>query len=57
MFFPQIGYFAWRVSLVPKVMGKSSGASANEAMLYAQGVMSIQMYFTNLHLSSKVYSS
>ena len=41
MFFPQIGSFAWRMSLVPKVMGKSRGAAANDAMLYAQSVMSI----------------
>ena len=40
MFFSQIGHFAWRVSLVPKVMGKSRGASTNDAMLYAQCVMS-----------------
>ena len=36
MCFPQIEPFAWRVSLVPKVMGKSSGASANDTMLYGQ---------------------
>ena len=41
MFFPQIEFFARRVLLVPKVMRKSSGASANDAILYALSVMSI----------------
>ena len=41
MFFPQIGTFAWKVPLVPKIMGKSSGTSENDSILHAQSVMSI----------------
>ena len=42
---------------MPKVMGKSSDTAANDPILYAQCVMSIKMYLTNLHLIFKDYSS
>ena len=41
MFFPKMGSFARRVPLVPEVVGKSSGASAKDAILYAHSAMSI----------------
>ena len=42
---------------MPKVMGKSRGASVNDAIFYALSIMPIEMYFTNLHLSFEVHSS